>query len=197
MASLRVVPLIVVEAFTVVSVQLISKGQSIVLPASKLSSNARRTWTAPGPASWCRVEWATFGRNHTLPLQNSDPIPRHVTGSYLHSATVALVMTGTGSSKGVISRIPIFAMSSTLRKQNQYNDHCQNQLSLYHMHLANTMWAYVTMEREPGAGMLMRELEGRTEAFAGTFKTQEVANTMWSNATMGKEPWAGMMSLLG
>ena len=33
------------------------------------------------------------------------------------------------------------------------------------MHLANTMWAYVTMEREPGEGM-MRELEGRTEALS-------------------------------
>jgi hypothetical protein len=59
MASSRVVSLNVVEAFTVVSVQLILKGQSIALPASKLSSNAR-TWKDPGPARWCRVEWSTY-----------------------------------------------------------------------------------------------------------------------------------------
>ena len=34
--------------------------------------------------------------------------------------------------------------------------------------VANTLWAYATMGREPGAGM-MRELEGRAEALAGTF----------------------------
>jgi hypothetical protein len=44
--------------------------------------------------------------------------------------------------------------------------------------VANTLWTYTTMEREPGAGM-MRELEGRAEALAGTFKAQEVANTLW------------------
>ena len=35
--------------------------------------------------------------------------------------------------------------------------------------MANTLWAYATMGRKPGAG-LMRELEGRAEALAGTFK---------------------------
>ena len=35
------------------------------------------------------------------------------------------------------------------------------------------------MGREPGAG-LMRELEGRAEALAGTFNTQEVTNTLWA-----------------
>jgi len=38
------------------------------------------------------------------------------------------------------------------------------------------------MGREPGAG-LMRELEGRAEALAGTFNSQDVANTLWAYAT--------------
>ena len=38
--------------------------------------------------------------------------------------------------------------------------------------VANTLWAYATMGREPGAGM-MRALEGRAEALAGTFNAQE------------------------
>ena len=58
--------------------------------------------------------------------------------------------------------------------------------------VANTLWAYATMGREPGAGM-MRVLEGRAEALAGTFKAQEVANTLWAYATMGRAPGAGMM----
>ena len=45
--------------------------------------------------------------------------------------------------------------------------------------VANTLWAYATMGREPGAGVI-RELEGRAEALAGTFKAQEVANTLWA-----------------
>ena len=36
--------------------------------------------------------------------------------------------------------------------------------------VTNTLWAYATMGREPGAGLMMRELEGRAEALAGTFK---------------------------
>ena len=40
--------------------------------------------------------------------------------------------------------------------------------------VANTLWAYATMGREPGAGV-MRGLEGRTEALAGTFNAQGVA----------------------
>ena len=58
--------------------------------------------------------------------------------------------------------------------------------------VANTLWAYATMGREPGAGM-MRELEGRAEALAGTFSAQGVANTLWAYATMGREPGAGLM----
>jgi hypothetical protein len=45
--------------------------------------------------------------------------------------------------------------------------------------VANTLWAYATMGREPGAGV-MRVLEGRAEAVAGTFNAQEVANTLWA-----------------
>ena len=35
--------------------------------------------------------------------------------------------------------------------------------------MANTLWAYATMGREPGAGV-MRGLEGRAEAVAGTLQ---------------------------
>jgi len=42
--------------------------------------------------------------------------------------------------------------------------------------VANTLWAYATMGREPGSGM-MRALEGRAEAVAGTFNTQVVVNS--------------------
>ena len=45
--------------------------------------------------------------------------------------------------------------------------------------VANTLWAYATMGRAPGAG-LMRELEGRAEALAGTFNAQDVANSLWA-----------------
>ncbi len=48
--------------------------------------------------------------------------------------------------------------------------------------VANTLWAYATMGREPGAGV-MRGLEGRAEALAGTFNAQDVANTLWAYAT--------------
>ena len=61
--------------------------------------------------------------------------------------------------------------------------------------VANTLWAYASMGREPGAG-LMRELEGRAEAVAGTFNAQEVANMLWAYATMGREPGAGLMRVL-
>ena len=53
--------------------------------------------------------------------------------------------------------------------------------------VANTLWAYATMGREPGAGV-MRGLEGRAEALAGTFNAQGVANTLWAYATMGWDP---------
>ena len=50
------------------------------------------------------------------------------------------------------------ALAGTLKAQN----------------VANTLWAYATMGREPGAGV-MRGLEGRAEALAGTFNAQNVA----------------------
>jgi hypothetical protein len=43
--------------------------------------------------------------------------------------------------------------------------------------VANTLWAYATMGRAPGAGM-MRELEGRAEALAGTFNAQDGATLL-------------------
>ena len=41
------------------------------------------------------------------------------------------------------------------------------------------MWAYATMGREPGAG-LMGQLEGRAESLAGTFNAQDVAISLWA-----------------
>jgi hypothetical protein len=61
--------------------------------------------------------------------------------------------------------------------------------------VANMLWAYATMGREPGAGV-MRELEGRAEALAGSFKAQEVTNSLWAYVTMGLEPGAGLMKEL-
>jgi hypothetical protein len=51
--------------------------------------------------------------------------------------------------------------------------------------VANTVWAYATMGRGPGTG-LMRALEGLAEALAGTLKAQEVANTLWAYALKGR-----------
>ncbi len=45
--------------------------------------------------------------------------------------------------------------------------------------VTNTLWAYATIGREPGAAV-MKELEGRAEAVAGTFKAQGMANTLWA-----------------
>jgi hypothetical protein len=61
--------------------------------------------------------------------------------------------------------------------------------------VANTLWAYARMGREPGAG-LMTKLQGRAEAVAGTFGAQGVANTLWAYARMGREPGAGLMRKL-
>ena len=61
--------------------------------------------------------------------------------------------------------------------------------------VANTLWAYATMGRTPGAQMMM-VLEGRAEAVAGTMNAQNVSNTLWAYATMGREPRAGMMRVL-
>jgi hypothetical protein len=58
--------------------------------------------------------------------------------------------------------------------------------------VANTLWAYATMRREPGAGA-MRELGGLAEELAGSFNAQGVADTLWAYATMGREPGAGVM----
>ena len=45
--------------------------------------------------------------------------------------------------------------------------------------VANTLWAYATMGREPGAGV-MRVLAGRAEALAGTLNAQDLSNTLWA-----------------
>ena len=51
--------------------------------------------------------------------------------------------------------------------------------------VANTLWAYATMGREPGAGMT-RELERRAEAVAGNFNAQGVANPLWAMRRWGR-----------
>ena len=62
--------------------------------------------------------------------------------------------------------------------------------------VANTLWAYATMGREPGTGV-MRVLEGQAEALAGTFNSQEVANTLWAYATPGQAEGADAEGLRG
>jgi hypothetical protein len=76
-----------------------------------------------------------------------------------------LVQNGAESEMGLEGRAE--ALAGTFNAQN----------------VANTLWAYATMGREPGAGV-MRGLEGRAEALADTFKAQDVANTLWAYATM-------------
>jgi len=49
--------------------------------------------------------------------------------------------------------------------------------------VANTLWAYATMGREPSAGV-MRGLEVRAEALAPTFTEQDVANTLWARCVL-------------
>jgi hypothetical protein len=49
--------------------------------------------------------------------------------------------------------------------------------------VANTLWAYTTMGREPGAG-LMRALERRAEALAGTGETLAVTSAV----ARGRQP---------
>ena len=61
--------------------------------------------------------------------------------------------------------------------------------------VANTLWAYATMWREPDAGVMMVR-EGRAQAVAGTFTAQGVANTLCAYATMERMPGAGLMRLL-
>jgi hypothetical protein len=53
--------------------------------------------------------------------------------------------------------------------------------------VANTLWAYATMGREPSAGM-MRVLEERVEALAGKFKAQNVANTIFPTPPPPADP---------
>jgi hypothetical protein len=62
--------------------------------------------------------------------------------------------------------------------------------------MANTLWLNAKMGQEPGAGFI-RELEGRAETVAGTFKAQqEVANKLWAYSTMGWSPGAVLMRAL-
>ena len=59
---------------------------------------------------------------------------------------------------------------------DMYQYRCRKMRYMILVLSRNTLWAYPTLGREPGAG-LMRALEGRAEALAGTFIAQEVANT--------------------
>ena len=51
--------------------------------------------------------------------------------------------------------------------------------------VANTLWAFVTMETKLGERM-MGQLERLVEAISGEFKSQ--AKTLWAFTTMGTKP---------
>jgi hypothetical protein len=51
--------------------------------------------------------------------------------------------------------------------------------------VANTLWAYATMAREPGE-RVMDMLERRMGEVVREYKAQDVANTLWAYATMGR-----------
>ena len=58
--------------------------------------------------------------------------------------------------------------------------------------VANTLWAYATLGRMPGEG-LMRGREAVGEVVADTFKAHDVATTLWACATLGRAPGEGVM----
>jgi hypothetical protein len=62
--------------------------------------------------------------------------------------------------------------------------------------VANTLHIMAKSRYRAWDRTLVPELEGRAEALAGTFNTQNVANTMWANATMGRKPGEGLMRAL-
>jgi len=51
--------------------------------------------------------------------------------------------------------------------------------------VANTVWAYATMGREPGEGV-MGMLEGRMGEVVGEYNAQDVANTMWAACVLSE-----------
>ena len=59
--------------------------------------------------------------------------------------------------------------------------------------VSNNLHIIVKTRYSPWDRTLIPELEGRTEAVAGTFNTQDVANALWAYVTMGRESGAGMM----
>ena len=61
--------------------------------------------------------------------------------------------------------------------------------------VANTLWAYATMGREPGE-RAMGLLEGRVEEVVREYNAQGVEITLWAYATMGREPGERVMGLL-
>jgi hypothetical protein len=61
--------------------------------------------------------------------------------------------------------------------------------------VANTLWAYAKMGREPGERVMML-LEGRVGEVVREYNAQDVANTLWAYATMGREPGERVMGML-
>ena len=51
--------------------------------------------------------------------------------------------------------------------------------------IANTLWAYATLGKRPGAGVV-GALEGRLRAVAGESNPQAIANTLWAYARLGR-----------
>jgi hypothetical protein len=59
--------------------------------------------------------------------------------------------------------------------------------------ISNTLHIMAKSRYRPWDQTLVPKLDGRAEALAGTFNSQDVANTLWAYATMGREPCLGVM----
>jgi len=60
-------------------------------------------------------------------------------------------------------------------------------------HVANLLHIMAKTRYRPWDPTLFPKLEGRAEALAGTFNSQNVTNMLWAHATMGREPGARLM----
>ena len=59
-------------------------------------------------------------------------------------------------------------------------------------HVSDTLWAYVTMGRDPGE-RLMGLLEERMETVSGEFDSEDVSDTIRSYVTIGRMPGERLM----
>ena len=90
-----------------------------------------------------------------------------------------------GGPRGVLERALQALEAAALRAIETFEAHVgNNPLRGRHVQGAGSVhmrWANATMGREHGAGV-MRVLERKAEAVAGTFNAQDVANTLWAYA---------------